>query len=274
MSSDRYDMTDQEWELLQPLLPTGRPGPVRKDDRKVMNGIFHILRTGAPWRDLPPQYGPYTTCVNRYNRWSRDGTWARIMKDLHALSKGRVDRDDDDSDGGSSSLEVRMIDSSTVRVHKHGSNARRDGEARAIGRSRGGLTTKIHVAVDGTGYPASMHLTPGQVADCTRATTLLAGMTEGVTVIADRAYDTNDLLAQVEEVKGVAVIPSKSNRKVQRCLDRELYGTRNIVERFFGRIKEYRRVATRYEKRARNYLSTVLLTVTRYLLREMAREVN
>ena len=93
-------------------------------------------------------------------------------------------------------------------------------------------------------------------------------------MIADYAYDNNDLLAQVEEVKGVAVIPSKSNRKVRRCLNRDLYGTRHIVERFLGRIKEFRRVATGYEKRAHNHLSTLLVTVTRNLLREMAREVN
>lgn len=169
-----------------------------------------------------------------------------------------------------------MIDSSTtVRVHKHGSSSRRDGEARAIGRSRGGVTTKIHVAVDRQGHPASMHLTPGQVADCTQAKTLLADMPEGVRVIADKAYDTNDIISQVEDVKGGGgAIPSKSNRKVRRGLDRNLYGTRNIVERFFGRLKEYRRVATRYEKRARNYLSTLLLIVTRLLLREMAKTVN
>ena len=128
--------------------------------------------------------------------------------------------------------------------------------------------------MDRRGHPASMHLTPGQVADCTQAKTLLADMPEGVRVIADKAHDTNDIISQVEDVKGVAVIPSKSNRKVRRDLDRDLYGTRNIVERFLGRLKEYRRVATSYEKRARNYLSTLPLIVTRLLLREMAKAVN
>ncbi len=97
------------------------------------------------------------------------------MEDLHAFSTGR----DDNDDSGSSSL-----------------------EARVIGRSRGGVTTKIHVAVDRQGHPASMHLTPGQVADCTQAKTLLADMPEGVRVIADKAYDTNDIISQVEDVKG------------------------------------------------------------------------
>lgn len=82
-------------------------------------------------------------------------------------------------------------------------------------------STKMHVAVDRKGHPVSLHLTLGQVADCTQAKTLLAGMSEGVVVIADKAYDNDNLLAGVEDVKG-AVIPSKSNRQVQRCLDRNL----------------------------------------------------
>lgn len=77
------------------------------------------------------------------------------------------------------------------------------------------VLTQRHVAVDRKGHPVPLHLTPGQVADCTQAKTLLTGMSEGVVVIADKAYNNNDLLAQVEDVKGVAVIPSKSNRKVQ-----------------------------------------------------------
>ena len=83
-------------------------------------------------------------------------------------------------------------------------------------------------------------------------------------MIADRAYDSDAILDLVSEAGGVAVIPSKTNRKVPRELDRALYARRNLVERFFGTIKEFRRVATRYEKRARNYLSTVLLAETRY----------
>jgi transposase len=70
----RYDLTDFEWSVIEPVLPKGSPGPRRKDDRRVMSGIFWVLRTGAPWRDLPERYGPYTTAYNRFNRWRKAGS--------------------------------------------------------------------------------------------------------------------------------------------------------------------------------------------------------
>ena len=75
----RYDLTDFEWNAIELVLPKGRPGPRRKDDRRVMNGVFWVLRTGAPWRDLPERYGPYTTAYNRFNRWRKAGVWDRLM---------------------------------------------------------------------------------------------------------------------------------------------------------------------------------------------------
>ena len=75
----RYDLTDFEWNAIEPVLPKGRPGPRRKDDRRVMNGVFWVLRTGAPWRDLPERYGPYTTAYNCFNRWRKAGVWDRLM---------------------------------------------------------------------------------------------------------------------------------------------------------------------------------------------------
>src|SRR5438093_4359806 len=81
----RYDLTDFEWSVIEPVLPKGLPGPSREDDRRVLNGIFWVLRTGAPWRDLPSRYGPYTTAYNRFNRWRKMGVWDRLMD---AVSKG------------------------------------------------------------------------------------------------------------------------------------------------------------------------------------------
>ena len=166
-----------------------------------MNGIFLVLRSGIPWRDLPERYGPYTTCFNRYNRWSRDGTWSRIMEDL--LSLARVDDDDDPDGDASSRLETRMIDSSGVRVQKHGAGSRLDGEPREMGRRRSGLTTRIHVMTDGNATtPVAMHLTPGQRADCTQAERLLSGLSPGITVIADKAYGSDDILAVSRQLRG------------------------------------------------------------------------
>jgi transposase len=105
----RFDLTDFEWSVIQPLLPMKVRGVPRVDDRRLLNGIFRRLRTGAPWADIPPRYGRYTTCVNRFNRCQKAGVWARI---LAAVSK-TYDRD------------IQMIDSSTVRVHQHAANGQK-----------------------------------------------------------------------------------------------------------------------------------------------------
>ena len=78
----RFDLSDDEWALLEPLMPRSRKS-ARADDRKIMNAIFYVLRTGMPWRDLPERYGPYTTAYNRFNRWSRRGIWKRILIRSH-----------------------------------------------------------------------------------------------------------------------------------------------------------------------------------------------
>ncbi len=78
----RFDLSDEEWAVIEPLLPKGGRGPKRMDDRRVLNGIFYILRTGAPWRDLPERYGPRTTIYNRYARWARRGIWKAIFDGL------------------------------------------------------------------------------------------------------------------------------------------------------------------------------------------------
>jgi len=98
----RYDLTDFEWNVIQPLLPNKPRGVARADDRRVLNGIFWVLRAGAPWRDLPDRYGPYTTAYNRFNRWRKAGVWDRIMDAITAVYDGKV----------------QMIDSSSVRVHQ------------------------------------------------------------------------------------------------------------------------------------------------------------
>ena len=82
----RFDLSDEEWSLLEPLMPKSRKS-ARADDRKIMNAIFYVLRTGMPWRDLPDRYGPYTTAYNRFNRWSRRGIWKKIFDKLASKSR-------------------------------------------------------------------------------------------------------------------------------------------------------------------------------------------
>jgi transposase len=83
----RYELTDHEWAAIKPMLPNKPRGVPRVNDRRVLNGIFWVLRSGAPWRDLPRSFGPYTTCYNRFVRWRRAGVWSRIIHILSAESK-------------------------------------------------------------------------------------------------------------------------------------------------------------------------------------------
>ena len=127
-----------------------------------------------------------------------------------------------------------------------------------MGRSRGGLTTKIHTLTDAQGRPLRFILTAGQAHDCTTAAELLDGRaTTGV--IADKAYDTNDLREQIAAAKADAVIPSKSNRKVQIPHDAIAYKLRNRIERFFNKLKRFRHIATRYDRRANYFLAALHL---------------
>ena len=120
--------------------------------------------------------------------------------------------------------------------------------------------------MNGLGLPVKLVLTPGQAADVTQAEALIEGVPFEV-VIADRGYDSQAVVEAVEAQGGEAVIPTQKNRKVQREIDRERYKDRNLAERFWGRIKQYRRVATRYEKTARNFLALVHVASIMTLLR-------
>ena len=85
MSGERHDMSEAEWEMFHSVLLHKHQSRERVHDRRVMNGIFFVLRTGMPWRDLPERYGPYTTCYNRDNRWSRNGIWRRSWRNFKGL---------------------------------------------------------------------------------------------------------------------------------------------------------------------------------------------
>jgi transposase len=135
-----------------------------------------------------------------------------------------------------------------------------------LGRSRGGFGTKVHVGVNGLGLPVRLTLTPGQAADVTQAEALIAETPVEV-VIADRGYDSRAVVEAVEARGAEAVIPTQKNRAVQRDIDREKYKDRNLAERFWARLKVYRRVATRYEKTARNFLGMIHVASIMLLLR-------
>jgi transposase len=105
----RFDLSDAEWRIIQPLLPNKPRGVARTDDRRVLNGIFYILRTGSPWRDLPERYGPYTTVYNRFNRWTKAGVWVDVFNRLAEQSPESM----------------TFIDSSVIRAHQHAAGGKR-----------------------------------------------------------------------------------------------------------------------------------------------------
>lgn len=135
-----------------------------------------------------------------------------------------------------------------------------------MGRSRGGFSTKIHILVDALGNPVEFLLTGGQGADVTQAEPLMEGREAGA-FLADKAYDGDAVVAAAKRQGAEAVIPSKKNRKAPRDYDKHLYKDRKKVEWFINLLKQYRRVATRYEKTARNFLGFVHVASIMILLR-------
>jgi transposase len=246
----RYELTDEEWAAIKPRLPNKPRGVPRVNDRRVLNGIFWVLRSGAPWRDLPQEFGPYTTCYNRFVRWRQAGVWRRIMNALAAAHNASV----------------QMIDTSIVRVHQHAACIARN-KRQSMGRSRGGLTSKIHAVVDSSGLPVRLAITTGEAHDNRLAAKLLSRLKSGSMLLADRGYDADWIRTLVRQHGAWANIPPRSNRKEALSFSPYLYRARNLIERFFNKIKHCRRVATRYDKLAANYLAFIQLASIRLWLR-------
>ncbi len=212
----RYDLTDFEWRVIEPLLPTKLQGVPRVNDRRVLNGIFWVLRSGAPWRDLPERYGPRTTCYNRFVRWRKAGVWDRMMDAITAAY---------DSD-------IQMIDSTSVRGAPACCDGKKRGPDHCLGRSRGGPTTKIHVVVDAQGLPIRLGLTAGQAHDGKVADRLLDDLGPRTIVLADKAYDADRIRELIQNQGATLNIPPKSNRRWKPRFSKRLYHERNLIERF------------------------------------------
>jgi transposase len=131
--------------------------------------------------------------------------------------------------------------------------------SQALGRSPGGLSTKIHATVDALGNPTGFHLSPGQACDLEGADVLLPLVAADI-VLADKGFDADErVLIPLQQAGKMAVIPPKRHRRVQREYDKDLYQARHLIENFFARLKQYRAIATRYDKTARNFLAAIHL---------------
>ena len=244
----RRILTESQWERLAPVVSGARRRePGGRSDRRFIEAVVRVLRTGVPWRDLPARFGKWSTVYRRFRRWAVAGRWEYLRWAL----VGKSQRDD-----------LLLIDSTIVKAHPHAAGARRANgggqEAQALGRSRGGFTSKVHAVVTGDGELLRYRLTGGQVNDVTQAALLVHGL-RGRAVVGDRAYDADDFLVCIDSQGMAAAIPSRANRRIPRPLDAAAYARRNVIERLFGRLKEFRRVATRYDKTAVSYAASLAL---------------
>ncbi|MFJ7912964.1 IS5 family transposase [Kitasatospora sp. NPDC096204] len=281
----RGEITDVAWARIEPLLPqrdgAGRPW---RDHRQVVNGVLWRLRTGAPRRDLPERYGPWQTVYRRFAQWEKDGTWAALLREVQVRNDavGTVEW-------------TVSIDSTVARAHQHAAGARKKGaksedesddpaavaRREALGRSRGGLTTKIHLAVDGRGLPLSIVLSTGNTADCTILPAVLDAIrvprvgagrarTRPDRVVADKAYSSRKIRNLLRRRRIKATIPERRDQIANRArrasrggrppaFDKAAYKGRNVVERCFAKLKQFRAVATRFDKLANHYRAEVVL---------------
>ncbi|WP_425463368.1 IS5 family transposase [Methylobacterium terricola] len=239
--------SDEQWQAIAPFMPTNQPGAHRKDDRTILSGIPHVIKSGCRWKDCPSAYGPPTTVYNRFNRWSRRRFWTSM---LAALAKAGW------------SGEAAALDATDVKAQRAAHGAKGD-RHQAIGPSRAGPTTEIHVLTDVIGRPGVIHLTPGNASDVKTAPAVLAQAPGPVRrLIADKGYDADWLRQDLRQQGLSVVIPGTRARKRKIRLDKRRYRDRWRVEAVFCRLKDFRRIATRYEKRATNDLAMVTLGMT------------
>jgi transposase len=271
----RHELSDSQYAHLAPFLPEprhhGKAGRPWLPHRAVVNGILWILRTGAPWRDLPERYGKWNTVYTRFKRWRRDGTWTRIFSALldERDDQGRLDHD------------LWCIDGTIVHAARCAGGARRHNRHRprldegsktqleepqdhALGYSRGGFTTKIHLLCDSQGTVLGIHATPGQrhesrAFESTMQRVYLPrrrGRRRWPRRLAgDKGYSYPRIWRWLSRRRIGRVIPTRKDQPRAADFDKDEYRKRNIVERVVGWFKENRRLLTRFEKLAVNYVS-------------------
>lgn len=199
------------------------------------------MREGCCWRALSI-FAPHTTIYTRWKQWCVSGVWEKILEKLGEEAAGKL----------------WAIDSTSIKVHKHAHGMSEDPRDQAIGTSRGGANTKVHALVDKKGRAVRLILTAGNRNDIVAAPDLVEGCSER-TILADKAYDTDEFRQLLEELELKACIPPKANRNDPPSYHKGHYKHRHHVENFFQRIKEKRAIATRYEKLASRFFGLVCL---------------
>ena len=196
----RHELTIENFRKLEPYLPgrTGRHGGMARDNHNFLNAVLHIAKTGVAWRDLPERFGKWDTVYHRFNPWSKKGVWKRLFEQVQ------------DPD-----LEWLFVDSTVVRAHQHAAGMNTGGEDQDVGRSVGGFSTKLHMAVDSLGNPVAMHLSPGQDHDSKQALDVIGALRPEV-VAMDKAYDSEPLMNELKSRGIEPCVPPKKTGSVRK----------------------------------------------------------
>ena len=208
----------------------------------MVTAIFYVLRTGLPWRDLPERFGPWSSVYARFRRWCAAGLFARMLAVVATRAKGQL----------------RHLDCSHIKLHQDGANPRGGQAAQAIGRTKGGINTKLAAIVEGHGRAVALGVAAGQRHDLVAVEPLLACLRRH-RAVADKGFDADTFRARLCRQRTRVCIPPKRTRRWPVAFHRGYYRCRHHVENFFCRIKRYRRISTRYEKLATTFLGFVQL---------------
>lgn len=238
----RLMLSDEHWSKLKGMMLQENIYN-KRNLRMVVEGMLYRLRVGCAWRDLPTCFGRWNSVYKKFNEWSKKGKWLTLFKTLTQEPD----------------TEWIFIDGSYVKAHQHSAGAQ-GVEPQAIGKSRAGNTTKIHLAVDSYGLPIEFTVTGGEIHDSTAASELIEKLPPTTAIVADKGYDSGKIREQIKSKGADAVIPRRSNSVAGNGdMNWSLYRDRHLVENAFARLKQFRGLATRYDKLKRNYQSTVAM---------------
>jgi len=263
---NRHALTNKPWERLQPLLPPQKPNTGRPaaDHRRLLNALLWLLRTGAPGRDLPERYGPWGTVARRVYRWRQAGRWARLLAAVQPQADGAGQRDGD----------THAVEGTVVRAPHHAAGATTGGaDAAALGRRHGGCSTTVHVRAAGHDKRMTLVLTPGHRHAAPVFPHLMAqGAVQRAgrgrpkrrphRVVGDQGSSRGTIRHACRPHGIRLTIPRKHNACRTGPCDRASYRTRARVERMINRMKQHRRLATRYEQCAVNSHALWLIAAT------------
>jgi len=231
-------ITQAQYDEISHCFPTHR-GNVTLANLHVLNALLYVAENGCKWRALPSGYGDWHTVYTRVSRWFKDGVWAMVFAELRARHGVEI------------RVEAFALDSTTVKVHPDGAGALRRHGPQSLGRSRGGLTTKIHVLGANDREAVDFSLSAGNAHDDPQGRALLSRRDRLETpkpLLMDKAYEGDEMRRVARKLGYKPTVPPRANRKKPWRFSKKLYRRRNEIERLFRNLKSFRRIFTRYDK--------------------------